>query len=71
MEQVPAQVHPEEAQVQVPVALAQLHGTLAIEQLLLRLLASKRPYKIKEMKFIAKPSFWMVLFICYYNIFPS
>jgi hypothetical protein len=33
-----------EAQVQVLVELAQLHGTLAMEQLLLRLLASKRRF---------------------------
>jgi hypothetical protein len=39
-----AQVHPVEAQVQVLVELAQLHGTLAMEQLLLRLLASKRRF---------------------------
>jgi hypothetical protein len=46
MEQAPvtAQVHPVEAQVQVLVELAQLHGTLAMEQLLLRLLASKRRF---------------------------
>jgi hypothetical protein len=52
-----AQAHGGEAvatQVQTPRALAQLHGILEREQLLLRLLAFKRLLKLIQMKFITR-----------------